>query len=61
MTYTHSSDISQLCDSEKYLMYADDTCIIYVNENLNELIQHINNRLAAISDCGKFALNEFTC
>ena len=32
------------------LMFTDDTCIVYVNENLNELIQHVNNKLAAISD-----------
>ena len=60
----YSSDISQLCDSDEYLMFADDTCIIYVNENLNELIQHVNNRLAAISDWCKFnklCLNASKC
>ena len=37
----YSSDISQLCDCDEYLMFADDTCVIYRNENLNELIQHV--------------------
>ena len=60
----YSSDISQLCDSDEYLMFADDTCIIYVNENLSELIQHVNNRLAEISDWCKFnklCLNASKC
>ena len=50
----YSNDISQLCDNDEYLMLADDTCIIYVNENLNELIQLVNNKLAVISDWCKF-------
>ena len=60
----YSSDISQLYDSDEYLMFADDTCIIYVNENLNVLIQHVNNRHAAISDWCKFnklCLNASKC
>ena len=46
----HSNNISQLCDSDEYLMSADDVCFIFVNKNLSELMQHVNNRLAAISD-----------
>ena len=56
----YSSVISQLGDSDEYLKFADNTCTIFVSENLNELIQHVNNRLAASSNLAKMLITLIT-
>ena len=44
-----SNDINMLCHTEECLLYADDTCLTYVLEDLSELTR-IVNKLHTILD-----------
>ena len=42
--------MSFLCEPGEYIQFADDTCLIYVHENLEHLVEHVNRRLSKILD-----------
>ena len=41
----YSNEFSILCGNDEHVLYADDTCLIYVSDDLNALTQHVNRRL----------------
>ena len=60
----YSSDIKNLCSDDEFLMFADDTCLVYTGNDLPALTEHVNKRLAVVSDWCKFnklALNGNKC
>ena len=60
----YTSEISNLCPNEEYLMFADDTCLCYSGNNLEALVHHINDRLNIIYDwcaSNKLSLNPSKC
>ena len=50
----YSSDLKHLCSEEEFLMFADDTSLVYTGNDLPALTQHVNQRLSVISDWCKF-------
>ena len=44
----YTSDLSKICASEELVMFADDTCLLYTGDNLEDLTHHINERLKII-------------
>ena len=50
----YSSEFSILCNNDKHVLYADDTCLIYVSDNLNALTLHVNRRLRLIVEWCKY-------
>ena len=46
----YSNDFNNLCSNDENILYADDTCLVYNGDNLENLIRHVNNRLAVIND-----------
>ena len=46
----YSNVFNTLCTNDENILYADDTCLVYVGDNLNELLVHVNERLAIIDD-----------
>ena len=66
MIYTvYSSDISKICNESQFLMYADDTCLMFTNDNIKELLcREVNANLEKLSDwCyfNKLLLNPSKC
>ena len=60
----YANDISKLCGEKEYLMFADDTVLVYTGTNLNDLILQVNSRLDTIADWCKFnklSLNSEKC
>ena len=60
----YSSDFSSVCDEDDYIMYADDTVLMYVGDSLPDLIARTNANLIKISDwCryNKLSLNPQKC
>ena len=56
----YSSDFARMCSNDESILYADDTVLVYVGTNLEELTDHVNNRLRNILDwcnCNKLSLN----
>ena len=56
----YTSELSKLCSEDEFLMYADDTCILYTGEDLSRVVQLANERLKTIHDwccANKLALN----
>ena len=41
----YSTDFNQLCSENEGIMYADDTCLVYVGEDLPALATHVYNKL----------------
>ena len=50
----YSNDINLLCQTEECLLYADDTCLTYVHEDLSELTRIVNSKLHNILDWCNF-------
>ena len=48
------NDINLLCQTEECLLYADDICLSYVQEDLSELTRIVNNNLHTILDWCNF-------
>ena len=46
----YSNDINMLCQTEECLLYADDTCLTYVHEDLSELTRNVNYKLHTTLD-----------
>ena len=58
--YIYSSDFARMCSNDESILYAEDTVLVYVETNLEELIDHVNNRLRNIlvwCNCNKLSLN----
>ena len=56
----YSSDFNKLCPNESSTLYADDTVLVYVGNSLDDLANHVNNKLRNVVDwcnCNKLALN----
>ena len=39
-----------MCQTEECLLYADDTCLTYVHEDLSELTTNVNNKFHTFLD-----------
>ena len=50
----YSNDINYLCTPDENILFADDTCLVYVGDDLRRLETHVNNRLATILDWCRF-------
>ena len=50
----YSSDFTNLCNPKENIHFADDTCLIYVHDNIDELVDHVNARLEVVVDWCKF-------
>ena len=50
----YSNDLKCICANNEKIKFADDTCHIYVHENLRTLKSHVNTRLAKILDWCRF-------
>ena len=46
----YANDFNSLCALQENILYADDTCCVYVGDNLIDLTAHVNNRLSVIND-----------
>ena len=46
----YSNDINHLCGDRENILFADDTCLTYVGDDLSSLAEHVNERLALIAD-----------
>ena len=60
----YSSDLSKLCSDSEFIMYADDTCLVYCGDDLHELVAHVNKKLQVVLDwCryNKMSLNAQKC
>ena len=60
----YSGDLAKICFEDEFLMFADDTCLTYFGENIDELIGHVNERLSLIYEwcCfNKLSLNASKC
>ena len=50
----YSNEFSILCGSDHHVLYADDTCLIYVGDTLEELTRRVNIKLKLITEWCKF-------
>ena len=50
----YSNEFNQLMDDDRYILYADDTSLVYVGNDLEALSGHVNDKLSIISDWCKF-------
>ena len=50
----YSSDLKHLCSEDEFLMFADDTSLIYTGTDLPALTEHVNQRLSVVSDWCKY-------
>ena len=60
----YSSDISKICNESEFLMYADDTCLMFTNDDIEILYREVNVNLEKFSDwCyfNKLSLNPSKC
>ena len=60
----YTCDISNVCQNEEYIMYADDTVLMYVGENLQSLVSTVNSKLEKVVDWCRFnklSLNPKKC
>ena len=60
----YSNDFNKLCSDDENILYADDACLVYVGENIEELVAHVNQRLRIIDDwcnSNKLFLNRDKC
>ena len=46
----YSNDMNFLLNDNQNILYADDTAIVYVHENLNVLTELVNEKLALLYD-----------
>ena len=44
-----SSDFVRLNEGDDTILYADDTCLVFVGIDISELFTHVNNRLGSIN------------
>ena len=60
----YSGDLAKICFEDEFLMFADDTCLTYFGNDINQLIAHVNDRLSIIYDwcCfNRLSLNPLKC
>ena len=50
----YCNDLMNLLREDSYILYADDTALVYVGADLKELTDHVNQKLSLISDWCKF-------
>ena len=43
------------CQTEEYLLYAEDTCLTYVHEDLSDLTRTLYNKIRTILDWCNFS------
>jgi len=56
----YSSDLEMPLNDDNLILYADDTCLVYVGDDLGSLSNHVNSRLSIIYDwcnANKLSLN----
>ena len=46
----YSNDLNSLCAENECILFADDTCLIYIGDDLDSLVHHVNDRLSSILD-----------
>ena len=50
----YSNDLNCICEMDEIIMSADDTFLVYVQENLRTLESHMNTRLTKVLDLCPF-------
>ena len=45
-----SSDFASMCSRDEKKLYADHTVLVFVGTSLEELTEHVNNRLRNVSE-----------
>ena len=50
----YSNEFKNLLGNDSYILYADDTSVVYVGDDLHRLVAHVNNKLSLISEWCKF-------
>ena len=50
----YSADFNALCPGDESILYADDTCLVYVGDSLEELTNRANMRLTQIYEWCNF-------
>ena len=50
----YSNDLNQLCSQNQIIQFADDTCLVYLGDDLSSLEQHVNTLLSGILDWCRF-------
>ena len=50
----YCNEFQKLMGEDNYVLYADDTAVVFVGDDLEELVRHVNNKLRRISDWCKF-------
>ena len=50
----YCNDFKKLLENDNYVLYADDTAMVYVGKDLDELTVHVNNEMEKVSDWCKF-------
>ena len=48
------NEFKALLGDDSYILYADDTSLVYVGVDLQEPTAHVNTKISLISDCCKF-------
>ena len=60
----YSGDLAKICFEDEFLMFADDTCLTYFGNDIDQLANHVNDRLSLIYDwcCfNRLSLNPVKC
>ena len=60
----YTSELANLCQADEFVMFADDTCLIYTGDNIDNLTNRVNDRLSTVFDwcCyNKLSLNPSKC
>ena len=60
----YTSEIANLCQPDEFVMFADDTCLIYTGDDIDVLTNRVNDRLSMVFDwcCyNKLSLNPSKC
>ena len=60
----YTSDLAKICRDDEFVMFADDTCLVYAGDDLSSLTDQVNERLAVVFDwcCyNKLSLNPSKC
>ena len=46
----YSNEFKNLVGNDSYILYADDTSLVYVGDDLEQLVTHVNGKLSLISE-----------
>ena len=50
----YCNEFQKLMGEDNYVLYADDTAVVFVGDNLEKLVRHVNNKFRRRSDWCKY-------